>query len=127
MADENTQTETADESKAAKAPTVAADMDARRIFPDTATALEYINASAARFADWNETTVAAPGVGADEEGHVTFDPAIYTPDMDVMVAVLRKQGQGVKAVVVAPVPKVNVLLESDAGKAWVSARFSTRN
>jgi hypothetical protein len=36
-----------------------------------------------------------------------------------MVSVLRKQGKGVKAIVVAPVPKIDVLLDSPAGKSWV--------
>jgi hypothetical protein len=107
------------ESKQPKALTVADDMDSRRVFPTVDAAQQYLAASAERFTDFGNVFVAAPGVGQDEEGNPVWDEEIYTPQMDVMVAVLRKQGKGVKAIVVAPVPKVNVLMESDAGKSWV--------
>jgi hypothetical protein len=109
------QTATTPAAAEKKAPTVAEDMDARRIFPGVEEAKQYLAASAERFADFGETPVAAPGI--DAEGN--FDPEIYTDAMCVMVSVLRKQGEGVKAIVVAPVPKVAVLMESEAGKAWV--------
>jgi hypothetical protein len=121
MADENNNATNGNgnESKQPKALTVADDMDSRRVFPTVDAAQQYLAASAERFTDFGNVFVAAPGVGQDEEGNPVWDEEIYTPQMDVMVAVLRKQGKGVKAIVVAPVPKVNVLMESDAGKSWV--------
>jgi len=113
-----TEAANATESKEPKAPpTVAEDMDARRIFPNFAEAQAYMAACSERFADLKagEIPVAAPGVSEDGEPN----PEVYTDSMDVMVSVLRKQGKGVKAIVFAPVPKVSVLLDSDAGKAYV--------
>lgn len=110
-----TNAQTATESKEAKAKTVADDMTARRIFEDAAAAHQYLMASAEQFSDFADIPVVGPGI--DDEGN--FDPEIYSDQMNVMVSTLRKQGQGVKAIVVAPVPKVEVLLESDAGRQWI--------
>jgi hypothetical protein len=98
----------------AKAKTVAENMANRRVFANPTEAAQYLTASAEAFTDFGDTPLAAPGV--DGEGN--FDPAIYTDSMDVMVSTLKNKGK-VKAIVVAPVPKVNVLLESEAGRAWV--------
>jgi hypothetical protein len=64
--------------------------------------------------DWETTPLASPGV--DAEGN--FDPAIYSESMNVMVATLKNKGK-VKAIVFVPTPKTDVLLNSEAGKAWV--------
>lgn len=116
---------------AAAAPkplTVAEDMDARRIFPNVAEAAAYLAASAERFTDFGDIPLAMPGLVKDEEGNVKVDeesgqpetdPAVYSDSVDVMVALLRKQKGGVKAIVVAPIPKVSVLQESESGNAWV--------
>jgi hypothetical protein len=105
-----------DSGKAAdKAKTVAEDMDNRRVFDSPAAAAEYLGQCAERFSDFGQMTLAAPGI--DAEGN--FDPEIYTDSMDVMVTLLRNKSK-IKAVVVAPIPKVSVLLDSDAGKAWIA-------
>jgi hypothetical protein len=113
---------------APKPLTVAEDMDARRIFPSVEEAAAYLAASAERFTDFGDIPLAMPGLVKDEEGNVVVneesgqpetDPAIYTESVDVMVALLRKQKGGVKAIVVAPIPKISVLQESESGQAWV--------
>jgi len=96
-----------------KAKTVENDMVSRRIFPNVEEASEYLNACGTNLSDFGEVPPAF--VGIDEEGN--FDPEIYTDSMDVMVSVLRNQRK-VKAIVVAPVPKISALLESDEGKKW---------
>lgn len=111
MADTPTAT---DSTKNEKAKTVAENMAARRIFPNIDEAVAYLQASAASIPDFSEQTIAAPGM--DESGN--FDEQIYG-GQSVMVSVLKKQGQGVKAIVVAPVPTVDQLLESEAGRQWV--------
>jgi hypothetical protein len=109
---------------AEKAKTVADDMDNRRIFPDIDSAVQYLTQSSERFTDFGAMTLAAPGM--DEEGN--FDSDIYTDEMDVMVSLLRNKSK-IKAIVVAPIPKIHVLLglpaddyaalENPTGKAWL--------
>jgi hypothetical protein len=104
----------------AKAKTVAEDMDARRIFATVDEVAAYLNTCNESFSDFHTIPLAAPGV--DEEGN--FDPAIYTDGTEIMVSTLRRVGKGttpggVKAIVVAPVPKLETLMDSDEGKAWV--------
>ena len=52
----------------------------------------------------------------DAEGN--FDSAIYTDSQQVMVSVL-KNARKVKAIVVAPIPSTEQLLESEAGRLWI--------
>jgi hypothetical protein len=111
MVDETTATPEA--PKEAKAKTVSEDMASRRIFPSVEEATQYLTASAGTFTDFGDIPIAAPGM--DAEGN--FDSAMYG-DKDVMVSVLRA-GRKVKAVVVAPIPRVTDLLESDEGRKWV--------
>lgn len=104
----------------AQTKTVKEHMTARRIFPDVASAVAYLGLCAESFSDWADTTFAAPGI--DSEGN--FDPAIYSADMDVMVSKLMRIGKKgedstVKAVVVAPVPKLSVILADESAKAWL--------
>lgn len=113
MADEQNNA-TASESTDKKAKTVAEDMASRRIFANTEEATEYLNACATNLSDFEEHTIAAPGM--DEGGN--FDPEIYSDDKDVMVSILRA-GRKVKAIVVAPIPRISALLESDEGRKWV--------
>ena len=110
-ANETTANATAADSKV---KTVGEDMATRRIFPNITEAVEYLTASAAAFADFGDMTIAAPGM--DEEGN--FDSEIYSDDKDVMVSILRNQRK-VKAIVVAPIPRLTALLESDEGKKWM--------
>lgn len=103
-------TAVAEAAKAQEPKTVAENMPSRRVFGSVDEAAEYLTASHGNYADFATTTLAAPGVNAEGE----FDPAIYTDDMDVMVATLRRAKEGVKAIVVAPVPKIRVILGTDA-------------
>jgi hypothetical protein len=105
----------ATESKAAKPKTIAdGDMTARRIFPNIDEATQYLTASAETFADFADVPIAAPAM--DAEGN--FDADVYNDSTDVMVSVLRS-GRKVKAIVVAPIPKVGALLDSEEGRKWV--------
>lgn len=115
MAD-NTETTAAasTDSKDSKAKTVGENMASRRIFPNIDEATQYLTASAESLSDFDQFPIAAPGM--DEEGN--FDPEIYPDSVDVMVSVLRA-GRKVKAIVVAPIPRVATLLESDEGTKWV--------
>jgi hypothetical protein len=105
---------TATDSKAAKAKTVGDDMQSRRIFGNIDEATQYLTAAAETFSDFGDLPIAAPGM--DSEGQ--FDAEIYNDATDVMVSVLRA-GRKVKAIVVAPIPKVGALLDSDEGRKWV--------
>lgn len=106
---------TATDSKEPKAKTVAEGMASRRIFDSIAAANVYLNASAAAFSDFGDIDIAAPGM--DEEGN--FSAEVYPDSMDVMVSTLKAGGK-VKAIVVAPIPRIDALLESEAGRLWVS-------
>jgi len=118
MADsENTTTATpATQAPAApaKPKTIQDDMPARRVFPNPEEAAAYLN-NWTSAPDFESIPIASPGVN-QETGE--FDPTIYSDSMNVMVSTLKNKGK-VKAIVVAPVPKVDVLLGSDAGKQWV--------
>lgn len=111
------------ETKEPKAKTVAEDMKARRVFDSVDQASAYLNELAESLSDFADTPIASPGI--DSDGN--FDPEIYTADMGVMVAKLMRQGKkageskGVKAIIVAPVPKLSALMESETGKAFVQA------
>lgn len=101
--------------------TVIEDMDSRRIFTNVAETEAYLNMCAETFSDFADIPFAAPGVSAEGE----FDSKVYTPDMAIMVAVLRKVAKGsipggVKAIVVTPVPTLTGLLANDSGKDWVA-------
>lgn len=114
MATANTDTtSTATESKA---KTVADDMDNRRVFGTPEEAAEYLGQCAERFEDFGKMVLAAPGLDM-ETGE--FDPEVYTDSMDVMVSLLRNKSK-IKAIVVAPVPKVSVLMESKQGQDWIA-------
>lgn len=108
-------TENTTESKAENKKTVADDMKSRRVFANVDEASAYLNKCAEDFSDFDKMVLAAPGV--DENGD--FNSEVYTSDMEVMVATLRKAKEGVKAIVVAPVPSLESLLANDAGKAFV--------
>src|SRR6478609_5752268 len=104
----------ATESKEAKAKTVADDMASRRVFANVDSALPYLTKLSEELSDFGDIPVAF--AGGDSDGN--FDPAIYTDSMRVMVAKLSKSKEGVKAIVIAPVPTLESLLATDAGKAW---------
>lgn len=106
--------EVATESKK-KTVTVADNFPARSIFESTDAATEFLTASATRYEDWNDQNFVTVGLG--EEG---FDSEVYTSDMDVMVAKLTRKDEGVKAIVIAPVPKIDAILASDSGRDWLT-------
>lgn len=112
----------ADDSAAQGAPkapepkTVADDMDSRRIFANIEEATAYLTKMATELSDFESTAIAAAGM--DAEGN--FDPAVYTDQMDVMVSVLGSRKGGVKAIVVAPIPKIQSILESPEALAWAT-------
>jgi hypothetical protein len=115
----NEVTATASESKAPKVKTVADDMASRRIFPNITEATAYLQAANTEFSDFPKLVESGglAAAGMDEEGD--FDSAIYTPETAVMVALLRRQGKGVKAIVVAPIPTLDQLLANEGGWQWV--------
>jgi hypothetical protein len=112
------ETNTATESKEAKALTVIDDMDQRRLFDSTDEAAAYIAKCQEQFSDFGSYPVAAAGLTEDGD----FDPEVYTDDMRVGVYVLTKRGDGpnsttVHCIVIAPAPKVTAFLgltEDDA-------------
>lgn len=121
---EQTQTTAESANKAPKAKTVSTDMDSRRVFPNAEEAAAYLSAQGETLADFGSYPLAAPGI--DSEGN--FDPAIYTDSAEVMVSVLKnvaKKKDGisipgsVKAIVVVPTPKLDVLLSREDGRDWV--------
>lgn len=103
-------------NEAAKTPapkTVGENMPSRRIFPNITEAAAYLTAQS-ELSDFETTPIAAPGM--DAEGN--FDSELYTDSQQVMVSVL-KNARKVKAIVVAPIPSTEQLLESQAGRDWV--------
>lgn len=105
----------ADTAATPAAKTVAEDMASRRIFATTEEAAAYLNMAVETYSDFTEIPLAAPGM--DDEGN--FDPEVYTDGMVPMVATLRKNKGGTKAVIVTPVPTLEYLLSDDAGTQWV--------
>lgn len=112
-----------------KAETVAESMLQRRVFDTADSAAAYLNTCAEQYSDFDSPTAPLVARGLDDEGN--FDPAIYVPgQMRVLVAVLKnrtKDDKGnalpstVKAIVVAPIPSLNALLNSDSGKVWLDS------
>lgn len=108
-------------------------MESRRMFANVEEAAAYLNAESAKYADFNSVPQVIRGMieSTDEEGNISadFDPAIYTPDTRVMVALLANRGEinpatkergpsTVKAIVVTPVPTLEAILADPAGLEW---------
>lgn len=119
MADEAKAAESAEETK----KTVAKDMPNRRVFGSVGEAKEYLGGCADLYSDWGDESIPFAAVGVNEEGD--FDESIYNDSMDVMVAKLTKQktekaAGGVKAIVVAPIPKLDLTSAGDeALQGWI--------
>lgn len=116
----DTQNNAADSTaKADKKKTTAEGMDSRRIFASSAAATQYLMACADRFSDFDEDsqTIVIPFV--DNEG--ALDSEKFDADgYETMVATLKERGADrLKAVVVTPVPSLELLLESEEGTAFV--------
>lgn len=117
-----TQTTTA---TAAPTLTVGDDMDKRRIFANTEDAAAYLNQMATTLADFAKIPFAGVGFISNEgqEDDGDFDSKVYTPDMNVMVAVLNKKAgpqRGVKCIVVTPIPSMDSVLADPVGKEWLT-------
>lgn len=113
-----TDTATTPATPAATKKTIADDMPQRRVFPTATEAAQFLAACAELYSDWGDDSIPFAAVGINENGEL--DPEIYNDSNDVMVAKLNKQKGGVKAIVVAPVPKIETVLDSDAGRAWLT-------
>lgn len=119
MADQETTTAT---TEADKPKTVLADMDSRKLFDTIEAATAYIEQCQKEFADFGDHPVAAAGFTDDGD----FDPAVYTDDMRIAVAVLSERGEGagkstVKAIVIYPSPKLEVILNSASAREWLES------
>lgn len=120
---ESTGTTAAPESKD-KRKTTLEGMTGYRTFDSTDEASAYLAKCAQDFTDFAEQPFALNGVNDAGE----YDPAIYTDDMRVRVAVLKnvprttngkKDPTTIKAIVVTPVPSLDSLLADEAGRAWL--------
>lgn len=101
--------------------TVANDMVQRRVFTSTADAGAYLVSLSTQLTDFDKWPTVAHGVGVDDSGNPTFDPAIYPEGYNVAVFKLTgKEKTDIKAIVVTPFPSLELLLSSDAGKSFVS-------
>ena len=102
--------------KESKAKTVAEDMTARRKFPNAVEAIAYLSNCAATLTDFDDQVFATQGVSNDDEGNLVFDPAIYTPGMDVMISKLANREKGgkstIKAVVITAAPSLDSILSA---------------
>lgn len=112
----------AEGAKAPKIKTVIDDMDSRKIFDTTDDAAAYIAKCQSDFPDFN--SYPAVTVGFTDDG--AFDPAFYTDEMRVAVAVLTQRGEGpntstVKAIVIYPSPKLEAILTAEGGESWLTS------
>jgi hypothetical protein len=118
-----------------KPKTVLEDMDSRRMFDSTTEAAAYLNSMASTLSDFGEGhDIIGKGValelpagateGDDSQPVWTFDPATYTSDMRVMIAVLTARVPGaqskVAAIVITPAPTLASILADEAGKSWLA-------
>jgi hypothetical protein len=104
------------EAKTPAPKTVRDDMPARRVFANTTEAAAYLALCAETYADWGDDSIPFAAPGIDSEGN--FDPAVYTSEMDVMVAKLIN-AKALKAVVVAPIPKLETVLADESARQWL--------
>jgi len=99
--------------------TVNDDMRARRCFypSDDADALTpaiaYLGKLQTELDDFGDFPFAGVGVGQDDDGNVTFDPEVYNDSHGVMIGTVKKQGEGVKAIFMAPIPNFPANLSGD--------------
>jgi hypothetical protein len=116
---EQTQTAAAPAADSKEKPkTVAVDMPQRRTFDSADAAEEYLSASGERYADFGDQTFAARSLITDDEGNATLDREVYGQlGFETMVSLLRKRGKAgeVKAIVVAPIPTLELLLADADG------------
>jgi hypothetical protein len=122
MTDTNTAAAPAADSNATKAPkpkTTFENMSARKTFADSASMLAYLAACGEKFTDFNseDQTIIIPFV--TEDGEIDSDK-FDAPGYESMVATLKERGAtSLKAIVVTPIPTLDLLLESDDGRQFV--------
>jgi hypothetical protein len=111
----------------AKAPSIVA-MESRRIFDSTDAAIEYLTGLGAKYHDFGRVPFVGTGIG--EDGN--FDPAVYVNGMRVMVSKLTNKGSKekgtettMKAIVVAPVPSLELLMSTEGGPDFVNRVLAT--
>ena len=114
-------------AEAAKVPSIV-EMDSRRIFDTTDAAIEYLTGLGGKYADFARVPFVGTGIG--EDGN--FDSAIYVEGMRVMVSKLTNKGSRekgtettMKAIVVAPVPSLELLLATEGGADFVNRVLAT--
>lgn len=111
------------ETETTEAPKTVADIDSRTTFTTVDAALAYI-ASIQDHVGFGDLQQAIVGAVADEDGNVTLNPAIYTDEMEIAVAIVSEKVTGAKmkpiALAVYPTPAADAVLASDEGKAWVA-------
>lgn len=104
-------------------PKTVADIDSRKTFTSVDDALAYIG-EIGEYVGFGDLQQAIVGAVADADGNVTLDPAIYTDEMEIAVAVVSEKVAGTKmkpiALAVYPTPAADAVLASDEGKAWVA-------
>jgi hypothetical protein len=115
----------ATQTPATKAKTIANDMDARQVFANADLAASYLT-TVSTYEGFEETPKVIQGFDPDTG---LFDPAVYTDDMRVLVAVLKNREKNekgealpssIKAIVVTPVPSLESILANDAAKVWLN-------
>jgi hypothetical protein len=117
----------------AKSKTVLDDMPSPRFFPNVEEAANYLNQCDESYSDFESVPKIGNGIDWDTG---EFDPAVYSDDSRVMVAVLTnrgtKQADGttgpstVRCIVITPVPTLDALLASESGVAWLSKVINTQ-
>lgn len=124
----NDQTTTAAAAEAttasdSKAKTVLADMKSRSIFKTVEDASNYLNRAQEEYSDFADHQTIIIGLTDDGE----LDPEVYTPDMNVSVAVLTNRADSktkteasVKAIVVYPSPTLEAVLGLEEGVTWLT-------
>lgn len=109
-----------------KPKTVLDNMDSRRFFDSAESATAYLNDMGSTLTDFDQQQFVTNGVNPNPEtGVLEFDPAVYTEQMRIMIAVLTKRQDKdrstVQAIVVTPAPKHQALFDSEAAKPWLAA------
>lgn len=111
------------ETETTEAPKTVADIDSRTTFTTVDEALAYI-ASIQDHVGFGDLQQAIVGAVADEDGNVTLDPAIYTDEMEIAVAIVSEKVTGAKmkpiALAVYPTPAADAVLSSEEGRAWIA-------
>lgn len=119
MNDTTTATAPAADSNKDKRKSTFDALPARTILLGSAAVAQFLQASAERYTDFNDTdqTIIYP---RDSDGD--FNPAPFDTDgYESMVATLKNRGSTtLSAIVVAAIPGLDLLLESEAGKAFVA-------